>query len=76
LPIDLSIIFQPSFKRRWRLRANNNGRVDIDINFGKPMLIKKYITTSSGMSKMLADNNPYLNRRSLKISSFKNYALA
>ena len=42
------------------------GRVDIDINFGKPMLIKKYITTSSGMSKMLADNNPYLNPEEFK----------
>jgi esterase/lipase/1-acyl-sn-glycerol-3-phosphate acyltransferase len=42
------------------------GRVDIDINFGKPMLIKKYITTSSGMSKMLADTNPYLNPEEFK----------
>jgi esterase/lipase len=42
------------------------GRVDIDINFGKPMLIKKYITTSSGMNKMLADNNPYLNPEEFK----------
>jgi len=42
------------------------GRVDIDINFGKPMLIKKYITASSGMSKLLADNNTYLNPEEFK----------
>jgi esterase/lipase/1-acyl-sn-glycerol-3-phosphate acyltransferase len=42
------------------------GRVDIDINFGKPMLIKKYITANSGMIKMLADNNPYLNPEEFK----------
>jgi esterase/lipase/1-acyl-sn-glycerol-3-phosphate acyltransferase len=42
------------------------GKVDIDINFGKPLLIKKYITASSGMSKMLADNNPYLNPEEFK----------
>jgi len=48
------------------------GKVDIDINFGKPLFIKKYITTSSGMSKMLADNNPYLNPEEFKkIVSFK-----
>ena len=42
------------------------GKVDIDINFGKPMQVKKYIATSSGMSKMLADNNPYLNPEEFK----------
>ena len=42
------------------------GKVDIDINFGKPMPVKKYIVTSSGMSKMLADNNPYLNPEEFK----------
>jgi len=42
------------------------GKVDIDINFGKPLLIKKYITTSYGMRKMLADNNPYLNPEEFK----------
>jgi esterase/lipase/1-acyl-sn-glycerol-3-phosphate acyltransferase len=42
------------------------GKVDIDINFGKPMPVKKYIATSSGMSKMLADNNPYLNPEEFK----------
>jgi esterase/lipase/1-acyl-sn-glycerol-3-phosphate acyltransferase len=42
------------------------GKVDIDINFGKPLLIRKYITASSGMSKMLADNNPYLNPEEFK----------
>jgi esterase/lipase/1-acyl-sn-glycerol-3-phosphate acyltransferase len=42
------------------------GKVDIDINFGKPMTAKKYIATSSGMSKMLADNNPYLNPEEFK----------
>ena len=42
------------------------GKVDIDINFGKPLLIKKYITSNSGMRKMLADNNAYLNKDDLK----------
>ncbi|PKN37982.1 MAG: hypothetical protein CVU62_09715 [Deltaproteobacteria bacterium HGW-Deltaproteobacteria-2] len=42
------------------------GKVDIDINFGKPMPVKKYIAASSGMSKMLADNNPYLNPEEFK----------
>ncbi|MCX5849704.1 MAG: alpha/beta fold hydrolase [Deltaproteobacteria bacterium] len=42
------------------------GKVDIDINFGKPISVKKYIATSSGMSKMLADNNLYLNPEEFK----------
>jgi esterase/lipase/1-acyl-sn-glycerol-3-phosphate acyltransferase len=42
------------------------GRVDIDINFGNPILIKKYITTSSGMSKLLKDDSLYLRREEFK----------
>ena len=36
------------------------GKVDIDINFGKPIPVKKYITPSKALNKMLADDNPYL----------------
>ncbi|MGA2782690.1 MAG: alpha/beta fold hydrolase [Smithella sp.] len=42
------------------------GRVDIDINFGKPIQIKEYITPSTGLNKMLADNNIYLDNEDLK----------
>jgi esterase/lipase len=42
------------------------GKVDIDINFGKPIPVKNYIAASTGMSKMLADNNPYLNPEEFK----------
>ncbi|MGA9108715.1 MAG: alpha/beta fold hydrolase [Smithella sp.] len=36
------------------------GKVDIDINFGKPIPVKNYITPNKALNKMLADNNPYL----------------
>ncbi len=46
--------------------------VDIDINFGQPMSMKKYITASVGVKKMLADNNLYLHPGELKyVSPFK-----
>ena len=39
------------------------GKVDIDINFGKPIPVKNYITPNKALNKMLADNNPYLDKR-------------
>ncbi len=42
------------------------GKVDIDINFGKPMQVNKYITPGTGFNKMLADNNTYLDNEALK----------
>ncbi len=46
--------------------------VDIDINFGKPIPMKNYITASVGVKKMLADNNLYLHPGELKyVSPFK-----
>ena len=46
--------------------------VDIDINFGKPIPMKNYITASVGVKKMLADNNLYLYPGELKyVSPFK-----
>ncbi len=46
--------------------------VDIDINFGQPIPMKKYITASVGVKKMLADNNLYLHPGELKyVSPFK-----
>ena len=42
------------------------GRVDIDINFGKPILVKNYITPSKELNKMLADDNPYLDNGNFK----------
>ncbi|OGP89902.1 MAG: hypothetical protein A2031_06670, partial [Deltaproteobacteria bacterium RBG_19FT_COMBO_43_11] len=46
--------------------------VDIDINFGKPIQMKNYITVSVGVKKMLADNNLYLHPGELKyVSPFK-----
>jgi esterase/lipase/1-acyl-sn-glycerol-3-phosphate acyltransferase len=46
--------------------------VDVDINFGDPLPMKKYIAASAGLNEMLADNNPYLNPGELKnIAPFK-----
>lgn len=46
--------------------------VDIDINFGQPIPMKKYITASVEVKKMLADNNLYLHPGELKyVSPFK-----
>jgi esterase/lipase/1-acyl-sn-glycerol-3-phosphate acyltransferase len=46
--------------------------VDIDINFGNPLPVKKYIAVSGGVQKMLADENLYLKPAELKyIPPFK-----
>jgi len=51
--------------------------VDIDINFGKPILIKEYITPSTGLNKMLTDNNTYLDNEDLKkIVPFKKICIS
>jgi esterase/lipase len=51
--------------------------VDIDINFGNPILIKKYITPRTGLNKMLADNNTYLDNEDLKkIVPFKKICIS
>jgi esterase/lipase/1-acyl-sn-glycerol-3-phosphate acyltransferase len=42
------------------------GKVDIDITFGKPISVKEYITSNKGLSKMLADDNPYLDYGNFK----------
>ncbi len=48
------------------------GKVDIDINFGKPMPVKEYITPSKALNKMLADNDIYLSNGDFKrISAFR-----
>jgi esterase/lipase/1-acyl-sn-glycerol-3-phosphate acyltransferase len=46
--------------------------VDIDINFGKPISVKNYLTSASGLSEMIADENLYLYPEELKeIAPFK-----
>jgi esterase/lipase/1-acyl-sn-glycerol-3-phosphate acyltransferase len=48
------------------------GKVDIDINFGKPMSAKNYIASNKKLSKLLRDDNPYLDSGEFKkIDSFK-----
>lgn len=48
------------------------GKVDIDINFGKPMSAKNYIASNKRLSKLLRDDNPYLDAGEFKkIDSFK-----
>lgn len=42
------------------------GKVDIDINFGKPIPVKNYITPNKVLNKMLADDNPYLDSDNFK----------
>ena len=42
------------------------GKVDIDINFGKPIPVKNYITPNKALNKMLADDNPYLDNDNFK----------
>jgi esterase/lipase/1-acyl-sn-glycerol-3-phosphate acyltransferase len=42
------------------------GKVDIDINFGKPIPVKNYITHNKALNKMLADDNPYLDSDNFK----------
>ncbi len=51
----------PRFKEELEVEGNMIlGRVDIDINFGKPIPVKNYITPNKALNKMLADDNPYL----------------
>lgn len=48
------------------------GKVDIDINFGKPMSARRYIATNRKLSRLSTDNNPYLDAGEFKkINSFK-----
>ncbi|MFA5321474.1 MAG: alpha/beta fold hydrolase [Smithella sp.] len=48
------------------------GKVDIDINFGRPIGAKNYIASKWKMKRMMADNNVYLNTGDFKkISAFK-----
>jgi esterase/lipase/1-acyl-sn-glycerol-3-phosphate acyltransferase len=46
--------------------------VDIDINFGKPMSIKNYLTSASGLAELITDENLYLDPEELKdVAPFK-----
>ncbi len=48
------------------------GKVDIDINFGKPLSAKKYIASSRKLSKLLKNDKLYLDPGEFKkIDSFK-----
>ena len=40
--------------------------VDIDINFGKPISAKKYLTDTSGLGELITDENLYLDPEELK----------
>jgi esterase/lipase len=42
------------------------GRVDIDINFGKPIQVEQYIAKSKRLNKIIEDNDTYLNNEVLK----------
>ena len=53
------------------------GKVDIDINFGRPMPAKSYIASSRALKKMMADNNVYLNTGDFKkISAFRKICIS
>ena len=48
------------------------GKVDIDINFGRPIPVKNYISSKWKLKRMMTDNNVYLNTEDFKkISAFK-----
>ncbi len=48
------------------------GKVDIDINFGKPIATQRYIASKWKMKRMMADRNVYLNTGDFKnISAFR-----
>ena len=48
------------------------GKVDIDINFGRPISTKSYITSRWKLKRMMADDNVYLNTGDFKkISAFR-----
>lgn len=52
------------------------GKVDIDINFGRPIGTKSYITSKWKMKRMMTDNNVYLNTGDFKkISAFRKICL-
>lgn len=42
------------------------GKVDIDINFGRPIPVKGYIASKWKLKKMMADNTAYLNTADFK----------
>ncbi len=49
------------------------GKVDIDINFGEPIAVKKYVMSKWKMKRMMADRNLYLNTGDFKkIPAFRN----
>jgi len=57
----------PRFKEELEVEGNMIlGRVDIDINFGKPIPVKNYITPNKALNKMLADDHPYLDNDNFK----------
>ena len=48
------------------------GKVDIDINFGRPIAAQRYIASKWKMKRMMADRNVYLNTGDFKnISAFR-----
>lgn len=48
------------------------GKVDIDINFGRPIPVKSYIASKWKLRRMMADHNVYLNTGDFKdISAFR-----
>lgn len=48
------------------------GKVDIDINFGRPLGVKSYIASKGKLKRMMADNHVYLNTGDFKkISAFR-----
>ena len=57
----------PRFQEELEVEGNMIlGRVDIDINFGKPIPVKNYITPNKALNKMLADDHPYLDNDNFK----------
>ncbi|MGB5219253.1 MAG: alpha/beta fold hydrolase [Smithella sp.] len=52
------------------------GKVDIDINFGEPIAVKKYVTSKWKTKRMMADRNLYLNTGDFKrIPTFRNVCI-
>jgi esterase/lipase/1-acyl-sn-glycerol-3-phosphate acyltransferase len=57
----------PRFQEELEVEGNMIlGKVDIDINFGKPIPVKNYITPNKALNKMLADDHPYLDNDNFK----------
>ena len=44
--------------------------VDIDINFGKPISTKDYLTVTSGLAELITDENLYLDPEELKDNAY------